>query len=985
VNTFLRLLRAATAFTLVATWIVGCSSGKSDNATKVLPGPGAIAFATTTATTVQTATAVNVTVSRTGGSSGAASVSYATANGSATATDYTATSGTLNWADGDMADKTITVSLTSTTAYTGIRTFTLTLSGVSGATLGTASTATVSITGSGGAGNVGTLVLSSSTYSVTQSAGTLSVTVNRTGGSTGTASVNYATSNGSALSGTDYTAASGTLNWAANDGAAKPLTVPITSTAAFSGSKTFTVTLSSAAGSTLGTPAAAAVTITGSANPGMLALAASTYSVTQIGGSVMITVNRSGGTFGTAAVTYATSNGTATAGTHYTATTNTLNWASGDGGPKTFVVPVSNTTPFTGSKTFTVTLSSPVGATLGTQVTSTVTITGSAGGTGCAGGSTTVTLDAHITVDQFGYRPNDPKVAVIRNPQVGYDSSDTITPGTNYELRNAADGCFVFSSAITPWNGGTTESSSGDKGWWFDFSSVTTPGTYFVADVTRNVRSPTFKIGQPIYKDILKAATRMYFYQRSGMAKLAQYVGAGWADGTSYDKANQDLAARDVTAQGNPGKDVSGGWFDAGDTNKYVTYAVTPVHQLLMAYQNKPSVFTDDFNIPESGNGIPDVIDEVKYEIDWLKKMQDIYTDGGVALKVGTLQVENASPPSGDTTPRYYVPKCTSSTIAAAGMFAHASYVYNGFASLSTEASDLKNRAINAWNNYQGIATKQTNCDTGAVRAGDADRSGDEQSALAVVAAVYLYAITGDATYHNYVKANFNQNYMRPYFDDGFTRYDPEQGEALLFYTTLSNADAATKTSILTRKQNDVNNVGSKIYGFTANDALYRGYLPDAQHHWGSSQPRGNYGNTNMDVITYNLAGSNDATYRTRALEMLHYFHGVNPFGMVYLSNMSSYGATRSANAIFHAWFRTDSSKWANAATSTFGPAPGYVPGGPNKDTGVSLSPPAGQPPQKSYRDWNGNGVDPQQSWEITEPGIYYQSAYVKLISAFAE
>ena len=108
---------------------------------------------------------------------------------------------------------------------------------------------------------------------------------------------------------------------------------------------------------------------------------------------------------------------------------------------------------------------------------------------------------------------------------------------------------------------------------------------------------------------------------------------------------------------------------------------------------------------------------------------------------------------------------------------------------------------------------------------------------------------------------------------------------------------------------------------------------------------------------------------------------------MVYLSNMYRYGATRSANEIYHTWF-AEGTRWSDALRSACGPAPGYVPGGPNaqaKESGVPayLQPPSGQPPQKSYRDWNTGGT--QSAWAITEPAIYYQSAYVKLVSKLAQ
>ena len=107
---------------------------------------------------------------------------------------------------------------------------------------------------------------------------------------------------------------------------------------------------------------------------------------------------------------------------------------------------------------------------------------------------------------------------------------------------------------------------------------------------------------------------------------------------------------------------------------------------------------------------------------------------------------------------------------------------------------------------------------------------------------------------------------------------------------------------------------------------------------------------------------------------------------MVYLTNMYALGATRSVNEIFHSWF-WDDTRWDSAQESQCGPPPGFVPGGPNANAvadGVpaTLVPPAGQPRQKAYRDWNSPW--PEASWAITEPGIYYQASYIRLLSRFA-
>jgi hypothetical protein len=192
------------------------------------------------------------------------SVAYATGDESAKAgADYTATSGTLSWADQDAAGKSFAVPISNALLFVGSRTFTVTLSAVSsGGTLGAPTVATVTISG---AGVPGTLALSASTYAVAQSAGSVTVTATRSGGSSGAVSVAYATANGTGVAGTDYTSQSGTMTWADQDASSKSFTIPISKATAFNGSRTFTATLSAVTGgATLGSPGKATLTINGS-------------------------------------------------------------------------------------------------------------------------------------------------------------------------------------------------------------------------------------------------------------------------------------------------------------------------------------------------------------------------------------------------------------------------------------------------------------------------------------------------------------------------------------------------------------------------------------------------------------------------------------------------------------------------------------------------------------------------------------------------
>lgn len=610
-----------------------------------------------------------------------------------------------------------------------------------------------------------------------------------------------------------------------------------------------------------------------------------------------------------------------------------------------------------------------------------------------SGGSASraVEFDHHILVDQFGYRPQDRKIAVIRAPVRGYDAGEKFIPGTTYQIRSSADGKIVFSGTAAPWNGGATEASSGDRGWWFDFSAVKAPGNYFVHDVSNRRRSATFSIGDRVYRGVLKAAVRMYFYQRSGFAKRVPYAQSCWEDQAAYLGPGQDSQAHDITDPDNAAKvrDLSGGWFDAGDTNKYVTNAIRPVHELLSAYQQNPAAFTDDFNIPESGNQVPDLLDEIRWETDWLKRMQ--FDDGSSALKVGAKTFVNPSPPSSDTSARFYVPACSSATIATAGMFAHAAYVFRAIPQLRAESVELASRAQKGWARYQAAMPRQEHCDSGEVKVAGADLKAADQDRQAVVAAIYLFALIGDEAYATYVKAHYQQ--LRPYHDIGWSRYDPEQGQALLFYAGLPGSDPAVARRILSDHAADVK-AGNQVYGSAADDDLYRNFLHDPQYHWGSNEVRSDYGNTNMDAVRHLPAGADAENLRIRALDTLHYIHGVNPFARVYLSNMYAYGATSSVNQIFHAWFRRDcnrlyctDARWSDAITSECGPAPGFLPGGPVADVvaaGVpaSLQPPAGQPPQKSYLE--SNRPDPDKAYVFNEPSIDYQAAYVQLLANFA-
>lgn len=574
-------------------------------------------------------------------------------------------------------------------------------------------------------------------------------------------------------------------------------------------------------------------------------------------------------------------------------------------------------------------------------------------------------VSPYIRVDQFGYLPAGEKVAVLADPEVGHDADVDFDPGELVEVRRWDNDEVVFSAAPTSWSGGAVHEQSGDRGWWFDFSEVAESGSYYLFAPAAAESSGRFEIGPDVYDEVFVAAQRMFWFNRGNTDHPEELAGP-WADEAAYVGPGQDTEARSVDDQDNPdtARDLSGGWFDAGDTNKYVTFAQEPVHLLLTAYERQPQVFTDSIGIPESGNGIPDVIDEVRWEMQWLERMQ--LEDGGVLTKVGVIEREPLELPSRSTLARYYEEVCSSATIAAAGMYAHASLVFGEFDELTEDADRLRSRAETAWDWYQANP-KRDDCDAQVVRAGDADLSVEEQEAAAVVAAIYLLALTGDDRYNQAVADGYANTL--PFTGSGFGNYGPNQSDALVYYRDMPQADPSVTAAI---DQNIAGLLaGSNLYGFDPDADLYRSFMPGDSYHWGSNMVKANIGTSNLLIDP----GQNG---RRRAAGHLHYFHGVNPVGLVYLSNMGPFGAERSVQALFHYWFG-EATDYDVYTGSEIGAAPGFLVGGPNRWYSGQEAPPAGQPPQKSYRDWSATGSEP--SWEITEPAIYYQAAYVRLLA----
>lgn len=603
-------------------------------------------------------------------------------------------------------------------------------------------------------------------------------------------------------------------------------------------------------------------------------------------------------------------------------------------------------------------------------------------------------LSGLIVVDQFGYRPAAVKTAVIKNPQKGADKDQSITPGSTYRVIDSATGQSVHQGAPVSFNNGQVDEPSGDIIWWFDFSQVTAPGTYYVLDAERNLRSYSFSIREDVYNEALKHAVRMLFYQRAGCEKDVKYAGEGWADNASHIGLLQDKNCRLYNKKDDASteRDLHGGWYDAGDYNKYTAWAANYVEALLLAYQENPEVFSDDYNIPESGNGIPDILDEVKWGMDWLLRMQN--NDGSL---LSIVALDHAFPPSAATGQSLYGPANTIATVTSVKAFALGAMVYKEIG-MDDYASQLETAALKAWQWAEANPSVFFyNSNISGLGAGEQE-SNDTHARLEnrCLAGLYMYELTGEASYLTIFENNYrNFPLYEWYYFVG--QYWHRQQMMYLKYLAAPYGKAEIQTDIrnyLVQAFNKADNYGGK-----AGKDGYRSFILD--YNWGSNQYKSDYGLFFYLWARDGVEPAKVETYFEAAEEYLHYIHGANPFNRMYLTNMDNYGASNSLTEIYHSWFDHFSSKWDKAGVSTYGPAPGYLAGGANSfytwdgccdnngcgsagNNAMCLAEPipVGEPPAKMYKDFNTSW--PLNSWSLTEPSIGYQAPYIRLLSKFA-
>lgn len=265
-------------------------------------------------------------------------------------------------------------------------------------------------------------------------------------------------------------------------------------------------------------------------------------------------------------------------------------------------------------------------------------------------------FDPTIHINQIGFQPEQFKQVILEGP----------TSAEQSFLLVDRENRIVFNSVLIPF--GFDEDSRIDVAQG-DFSEFNIPGEYRAVIEGRGESYP-FVIARDVNLDVLHLAARWFYLQRSGV-ELNDTI-SGFSHGADHTSA---AILWDSDGK-HPGEtfDVSGGWWDAGDYGRYTSPAAVTIMSLIYAYRFNPQAFADgSLSIPESGNGVPDLLDEIRWELEWLLKMQR--PDGAFHHKAATQDYTEAAPEADDQ-PIYLFDVSSQATAQAAGALAEASLLY---------------------------------------------------------------------------------------------------------------------------------------------------------------------------------------------------------------------------------------------------------------------------------------------------------------------
>lgn len=558
-----------------------------------------------------------------------------------------------------------------------------------------------------------------------------------------------------------------------------------------------------------------------------------------------------------------------------------------------------------------------------------------------------------IKVNQVGYYPNQEKTATIE--------SSAMTK--KYTLTNEAGKVVWKGKAIRK----ATSSWSGKEREVIDFSSVVTPGTYTL-NAGNQQQKVTIKANA--FNDLAIASIKAFYLQRTGEPILEKYAGKYARPAAHMD--NSVMIHPSAASEGRPAGSIissPGGWYDAGDFNKYIVNSAYTVAIMLDAYEMNKDYFDHlDVNIPESGNGTADLLDEIMCNLKWMQTMQDP-VDGGVYHKLTTPNFEGFIMPINCHQQRYVVQKTTAAAFDFAATLAKAARIYGKMPQYKEWAQGAIAQAKKAYDwalknpnifYLQNEMNKKFDPDvnTGAY---DDNNVSDEK----LWATVELLLTTGDIYMAQGVQNDIPQTlqFSVPTWGNvlGLAAYSVL--EAVNDPTTILGQykNESMVQDIVTMIQNSLKSVVDADIALVPSSCFNSPYgNAKKDFHWGclaeSCAGKG-------VAMLYAYRFTHDKKYLTAAIENLDYILGRNATGYCYVTG---FGQTPT----MHPHQRL------SAADGIEDPLPGFLAGGPNpgqQDKAPNLPAYPSNHPDESY-------LDHDASYASNEIAINWNATLVALV-----
>ena len=531
-----------------------------------------------------------------------------------------------------------------------------------------------------------------------------------------------------------------------------------------------------------------------------------------------------------------------------------------------------------------------------------------------------------IMLNQVGYNPKQKKWAAVQYPgryRVKNEKGDVVTElGTKAAIQDPLSGETIYP---------------------LEFTKLTAEGKYYLEYEYGDI-SKHFEIKKDAYREVHNAMIKALYFQRCGCALEEKHAGV-----FKHAACHTDMVS--LWSDNAVTFECNGGWHDAGDYGRYITPAAVTIAHLLYAYKNYPMAFTDELNIPESGNGVADVLNECRYELEWMLKMQR--EDGGVYHKLTSRYHVAFIMPEEDKDPFYAYDVSSMAVADFCACMALSARVYKGVDAEFAAKMEAAARKAWAWLEENATVYFKNPKDSGTGEYGDF--TDNDERLWAAAEMFYLAVEKGeDATKYKESVASLLHAEKISY-DFGWTDVS---GFALM--AVLTDKEKLMGEAIYNDCKEIVLAEAERLLGLCKNNAF--ALAMDAKDFcWGSCMVVTNRGI--LLSLAYELTGKE--TYAQVVQNQLDYLLGKNATGYSFVTGFGE-GA-----------YKFPHSRPLDA-DGIEEPVLGLVSGGPNRRPADPIACeliPKGTAPMKCF-------VDRMESYSTNEITIYWNSSAV-YVTAF--